>query len=557
MSIPKEPRQLMINLMYLVLTAMLALNVSAQIIDAFFTIDKSIKHTNEIVDISTKETIESMAESIKSKPNLTPLYEAAKSVPGKIDGLLAKIKDLRVKITEGSGGLYSTSEHKSKWEAEGFKTFKIESDKKLDGKPVGKKNKDVTTRILFDGGEGEKLKAEIIKTNKELVAVIDNLVKYVNENKDSLDGVKFDSAAVEKLKKELVLEIPNDQEWKDAGFKNWSEKFFKQMPVASCYPLLRKFENDAKNASAQIVNFIAANFGNKVLVYDKFDVFSQPKKGYILLGETFETEIALGAYSSQAEFSVNVGGGNLPVEGAKAKYTARPSSLGTQRYSATITVKNPQTGKTETVKRDFEYEVGAASTTVSADKMNVFYIGVDNPISVSAAGMNTADVQVSISGGGGGKITGSGSKYSVNVTTATTAGQFCNIDVINKKNGQKISSTPFRVKRIPDPQAQIGGKTDGKISEGEMKVQGGIVAVLQNFDFDAKCSIQSYTMVCTPPRQDASPPITVSGPRFDAQINGWLQKARPGTIYQFFDVKGTCPGDAAGRKLNGITLSVR
>jgi len=160
MSIPKEPRQLMINLMYLVLTAMLALNVSAQIIDAFFTIDKSIKHTNEIVDISTKESIESMAESIKSKPNLTPLYEAAKSVPGKIDGLLAKIKDLRVKITEGSGGLYSTSEHKSKWEKEGFKTFKIESDKKLDGKPVGKKNKDVTTRILFDGGEGEKLKNE-------------------------------------------------------------------------------------------------------------------------------------------------------------------------------------------------------------------------------------------------------------------------------------------------------------------------------------------------------------------------------------------------------------
>jgi hypothetical protein len=171
--------------------------------------------------------------------------------------------------------------------------------------------------------------------------------------------------------------------------------------------------------------------------------------------------------------------------------------------------------------------------------------------------MNTADVQVSISGGGGGKITGSGSKYTVTVATPTTPGQFCNIDVINRKTGQKISSTPFRVKRIPDPQAQIGGKTDGKITEGEMKVQGGIVALLQNFDFDAKCSIQSYEMVCTPPRADASPPMVVSGPRFDAAVSGWIQKARPGAIYQFYNIKGTCPGDAAGRKLNGITLSIR
>jgi hypothetical protein len=96
----------------------------------------------------------------------------------------------------------------------------------------------------------------------------------------------------------------------------------------------------------------------KALVYDQFDVFSQPKKGYIIKGETFEAEIALGAYSSQAEFTVNVNGVNVPVENAKAKYTTVGTNVGTQRYSATIAVKNPLTGKIVNVRKDFEFEVG-------------------------------------------------------------------------------------------------------------------------------------------------------------------------------------------------------
>lgn len=554
MSIPKEPRQLMINLMYLVLTAMLALNVSAEIIKSFFRLDKSIKHTNEIVALGVGETIKSMEESVKSKPQLKPLHEAAKTVPDKIKSLTTMINDLRNLITEESGGLYTTKEHQTKWAAYGYKKFQITEDKEMDGKPVGKKNKDVTTRLLFQEGKGEKLKAEIIKTHNDLLKVIEDLVKTA----DTIDGVKFDKAQIEKLKKELVLEIPDDAGWKSEGKVSWSQDMFNQMPVASCYPLLRKFENDANNAAAQIVNFIAANFGNKALVYDAFDVFSQPKKGYIMRGETFEAEIALGAYSSQADFKVSVNGANLAVDKAKAKYTTVGANVGTQRYSATIEVKNPQTLKVVTVKKDFEFEVGLPSVTVSADKMNVFYIGVDNPVSVSAAGVATADVDVRINGGGGTLAKLADGKFNVKVTTATTTNQFCTIDVYNRKTGQKVGMAPFRTKRIPDPLASIGGKTDGKVTDGELKVQGGIMAKLENFDFEAKCNIQGFTMICNLPRQDASPPITVSGGRFDAQVSSWIGKAKTNAIYQFYDIKAVCPGDAgSSRKLNGITLTIR
>jgi len=549
----------MINLMYLVLTAMLALNVSAEIINAFFILDKGIKHTNEIVDESIKDAIKSMEETVKTKKDLEPLYLAAKGVPTKIEGLLKKINELRVKMTDESGGMfYANEETKKKLQGYGYTKFEFTKAKEDDGKPVGKKDKDITTRTMVDKGEGDKLKAEIIRTRKELLSVVDDLVKLVESNDSLKSTIKFDSLSIIKLKEELVLEMPDEEGWKKLkNKKNWSDGLFGQMPLASCYPLLRKFENDAKNASAQIINFIANNFGNKALVYDQFDVFSQPKKGYIMRGETFETEIALGAYSSQAEFSVNVNGATIPVEKAKAKYTTVGSTVGTQRYSATITVKNPLTGKTETVKKDFEFEVGLPSVTVSADKMNVFYIGVDNPVSVSAAGLATADVDVRINGGGGTLTKIGDSKFNVKVTTPTTANQFCSIDVYNRKTGQKVGSAPFRTKRIPDPQAQIGGKTDGKVSDGELKVQGGIMAKLENFDFEAKCNIQGYTMICNLPRQDPSPPIVVSGGRFDGQVSNWIQKAKTGAIYQFFDIKAMCPGDSSGRKLNGITLTIR
>jgi gliding motility-associated protein GldM len=555
MSIPKEPRQLMINLMYLVLTAMLALNVSAEIINAFFMLDKGIKHTNEIVDLGVEATIKQMKGTLESKPNLKPIAEAAEAVPAKIKTMLEMVNKLRVDITEQSGGLNTLADHKAKWEGYGYKKFTITTEKKLDGKPVGYKDKDVTHRIFVDEGRGEALKKQIAVTRKELLAVVDDLVAKLE--KEPIKGVQLDKKAIEELKKDLVLEEPDDKVWQEAGKKDWANYVFAYMPVASCYPLLRKFENDAKNAASQIVNFLAANMGNKVLVYDKFDVFSQSKKGYILLGETYEAEIALGAYSSQAKFSVNVNGSNLAIDGAKAKYSARPSSVGTQRYSATINVTNPQTGEIETVKKDFEYEVGVPSITVAADKMNVFYIGVDNPISVSAAGMNSADVSVTISGAGGGTISGSGSKYMVKATSQTAKDQYCNIVVTNKKTGKSMGSYPFRVKRIPDPQARLtNNKTDGAISNGEMRAMTGLMAVLDNFDFDARCEIQGFTLWFTAPRQD---PVstTVAGGKFDAKAMQMVAAAKPGASYQFVDVKGRCPGDTAGRKLNGLAFQVK
>jgi hypothetical protein len=323
--------------------------------EKFYELDKGFKSSNEVIEYGLRNTLDEMKNTLSIKPEFKPVESAAAMVPDIIKPLLDKINAIRVQIIEESGGLYSTMEHKSKWEGYGYKTFTIVTDKNMDGKAVGANNLKVPINVFIEKKKGAEIKESIIETRKELIKIIDDLVAELD--KEPIVGFRLDPEAIRSLKKDLVIEVPDEKLWKKDGISSWEAYVFSNTSVAFCLPLLRKIENDAFITSTQIVNYLASNFGTKTLVYDKFDVFSQPKKGLILLGETFETEIALGAYSSQTDFSVSVNGTNVVVDNARAKYRFKPSSIGTQRYTATLNIKNPQTGQIETVKKEFEYEV--------------------------------------------------------------------------------------------------------------------------------------------------------------------------------------------------------
>lgn len=560
MSIPKEPRQLMINLMYLVLTAMLALNVSAEIINAFFALDKSIDKTNKIVDSATTKVIGEMDETANTKVQYKVLVTKAKEAQNITKGFYSYINEVRDYMVEQSGGYYTAENN--------------DGNASLIGKPIGKKNKDVPQRIFvsgdYTGAEDTKPKTFEVPVGPDLDKRITELrgqyISFVEglwsqKNADGTVGIKGtifadptrQAGAIEKLKADMTLTGKGDYNAADHEDKSWEEYTFGHMPVAAIYPMLRKYQNDAKTTEAAVVNFLAAQMGKMELNYDKFAVFSQAPKSYILKGQTYEAFIALGAYSSQAEFSVSVGGRNLAIVDGKAKYTATPSGIGEQSYVATIRVKNPLTGDTDEFKETFKYEVGAASVSVAADKMNVFYIGVDNPVTVAAAGIPTSAVKSNISGGGGtmNSVGGSKANYIVKVKTPGKA----NISVTDSRSGKKYDF-PFNVKRIPDPIVKLGNKVDGLMGSGEFKAQLGLIPVLENFDFDAKCSIQSFTLYYTAKRQD---PVEVkgTGARFSGQTLAVIKQATPGSQYAFVDVKARCPGDSAARRVNGLTFKIR
>ncbi len=507
MSIPKEPRQLMINLMYLVLTALLALNVSAEVMNAFFSLDKGMKDSGKVVDRSNEAVlanINKQADAYKKDQNEKYRQNAIKAKEI-VDGFIAYVDQHRTYIWEKAGG----------------------QNPKVPDQPKDIRNKDLTTKYFINEGKGDEIKNEIEKTRLALLELVDG---------DTVVAKSF-PLQIEPLPPGIKA-------------KTWSEMKFKQMPVASIFPTLGKMQSDAKSTYASVLNFCAKKVGGEEEIrMDSYEPVISAQKGYVISGEKYEADVFLSAYSSTANnISISVNGASRPVQQGKAHYETTAEGLGTKKYSVNIAVKNPLTGEVKSYNKEFSYEVGQRSIAVALEKMNVFYIGVDNPVAISAAGISTVDLKVSATGINITKL--QGSNYKV---TATTPG-----DASITVSGPGVTQTfKYRVKRIPDPMALLGTKHNSKaMPNGEFKAQGGIAAVLQNFDFDVRCDVVGFKVGYLKKRAD---PIekTNSGARWSGDVGDLVQKAAPGDTYFFDEIKAKCPGDAAPRELNALVFKIR
>ncbi|HSF89920.1 MAG TPA: GldM family protein, partial [Saprospiraceae bacterium] len=521
MSIPKEPRQLMINIMYLVLTALLALNVSAEIFNAFKVVDKSMVKSNLALDEANGKMPQAIKDGAKKRESLAVYAERvdpARQYAAELDQYIQNIIDTMITST----GAYMPDPE----------TGEMTDHLK------GEKNKDVTTRILVDKGVGEELKAKILEYREKFISLL-----------DTADRATYS--------KDIALAV-DDETWKTKKKKSWSEMNFNHMPLQAALPILRKFQNDVKNSEATILNYLANKVGTTTdVVLDKFTVVSAAKKSYVIKGETYEADIFLSAFAgadSKTGISISVDGRSLPVDAeGVAKYTASASGVGLRKYSASINVTNPVTNEVQTFKKEFEYEVGERSVSVSATKMNVFYIGVDNPVAVSAAGVPSNQVQVSMTGAGGGSISkNSDGTYNVKVSQQTKLGEFAYVTVSAPGLSEKRE---FRVKRIPNPVAKLSSSMGGVMSSGEFKAQRGLFAVLENFDFDAKCEIMGYQLVRVPRRQDPQMEANKGG-GYNAGPKGLVDQAKAGDTFYFENVKAKCPGDASGRDINQLVFKI-
>ena len=216
---------------------------------------------------------------------------------------------------------------------------------------------------------------------------------------------------------------------------------------------------------------------------------------------------------------------------------------------------NPSTNKSSVISNDFESNFDPSDcVSISLGKMNVLYIGVENVFSINAPNVDPRLLKVSLSGGGGGSLSkGNRNDYIIKVTRPAPLGQECVVKVV-ADGIEKIEK--FRVKRIPDPVAKLSGKIGGAIGVGEFKAQGGVSAILQNFDFDAKCLIQGYALTRIPYEQKAIE-INNPGARYNEEARKIIDEARPGDIYTFNNVKARCPGDVVSRKINSMVFKIK
>lgn len=499
---------------------------------------QNLKNVNSYIKTSNEELIAAMETTVQTKVQFQPLIPIATQVQSLTAQFHQHIDELKNLMAQESSGVYAKHE--------------TEGNRDLIGMPKDGNNKKVVKQIFISGQyggtqqepQGDLLGIKLEQLNDAYIQLLADLWE------DDIRGTIFadptrKEAFLSKLQSNISVSNYNNL----PQGTDWAEENFKGKTIAETYITLAQYQNRVNLATSAILKSLSKQMGKLDLSYDKFDVLAQSQKSSVLLGETYEAEIALGAYSSQAKFSVSVGGSSLSIVDGKAKYTARPSSIGEKSYDARISVQNPMTGEVETFVKTFKYEVGQPAVLASADKQNILYIGVNNPITIAAAGISTSSVKISMIGGSLQKVSSTG--Y---IAKVTKPGEV-KIMIKNTKNG-KTYPFLFKVKKIPNPVVRIGENVDGMISSSEFKAQLGLTAVLEDFDYDAKCKVQSYTVLYTRKRQD---PVLMEGKggRFSGKISSAIRQAKPGDQYSFTDVKVRCSGDMAGRRVNGLSFKIK
>ncbi|HRP32042.1 MAG TPA: gliding motility protein GldM [Agriterribacter sp.] len=492
MSLPKEPRQKMINMMYLVLTAMLALNVSAEIINAFKTIDSSLVKSNSTLSTATSEIYDGFVASLEDpktrekaaiwKPKADRVKELSDKLSSYIDGLKESLK-------RGSG--YSPEK--------GDTSFKID-------------NIDAASRIMGTEGKGEQLRLALEQYKKDILAIDPEIAN------------EFDHG----------LPINTEKPVSQAGNTNqdWSSAYFHMTPTIAALTILSKFQNDVKNTENKVASFCFKKIGDVKVIFDKFEPMIGANATYLMPGEQLEIKAGLGAFNASVKPKVFVNGNAVTV-GENGVADIKMPAGGSGGHSLKIDVKypDPSTGEEKTISKVFDYTVGQPSgVAVMADKMNVLYVGVENPLTITA-GAGSEKVNASINNGSVSKA--GGSKYIAKPKEPGIA------DVNVMVDGKSVGKVSFRVKYLPPATGMVGTFEGGQVSSAQFKAMGGVRAVLQNSEFEALYEVLSYTIADL-----SSPdynPVANNGPRWSGSAASLVSNLKPGRGVYIDNIKARGP----------------
>jgi len=490
MSLPKEPRQKMINIMYLVLTALLALNVSSEILNAFKTVNRSLENTNTQVNLSTETIMRSLqdkAEAAETKERAIPWLEKANQVVSTSKTLYDYIGSLKNKILTLAGGSASDP----------TKSFKED-------------NLDIVTKMMVKDGEGKKLYAALAKYKTDILGI--------------------DSSIKTEFEKSLNIDLTNPP-GRDGKTKDWEVSYFHMVPTVAGLTILSKFQNDIKTAENKVVTFCHQKVGEVKVIFDTYTAIVGQNSNYLMPGQDLEIKAGVGAFSKAAQPQISIGGSSVPIgDEGYALYKGQAGGVGSHTVPVRISFFNQTTGQNDVREVNVEYTVGSANASIALDKMNVLYIGVDNPVTIAASGGGDDKVNASINNGTLSRV-GPG-KYIARVS-AVNDNTLITVSVDGKVAGQ----SQFRVRLIPEAQAYVGGKPSGEnFPAGAFKAQGGVGAGIKNFPFELEYEVVSFTFTCD--TDDDIVSIPNQGAGFSGAVrNAMNQYVQGGRVVTFDDIR--------------------
>ncbi|MEO8414402.1 MAG: gliding motility protein GldM [Ginsengibacter sp.] len=500
MALPREPRQKMINVMYLVLTAILALNVSNEVINAFKVVDKSLITSNQNISSSNNTLYESLAEKL-TKPESkekAQIWVPRAKVAQELSAAMMTYMDSLKHALKIAANLKMRYNEATKDSVEDFR----------------EENLDASTRLFETNGEGKKLKARLDKYKEDMLKI------------------GYPDSSIKKQFKNVfpVTTVPPISQ--DGTKKDFTQAFFHMTPTVAALTMLSKFQNNVKNAENMVVTYCHSQIGAVEVHMDQTGVLVGQSSNYLMPGQELIVTAGVGAYSSSVRSNITVGGSAINLINGQGEYKTTVSGAGEHSIEVNGTFTG-EDGKLVPIHKTIKYTVGTpGGAAVMLDKMNVFYIGVDNPISISS-GTGWDKTKVSMSGG---TLAGSGGpgKYNVRVTAPGKASITVNAD-------GKPSTYEFRIKNIPPPILMVGPSEGGRVQSVVFKNQQFARAELKYFDFEYRYNIVSATVYFTGANFPTLQQASISGGSL-AGIQAQLAKCIPGTSVNFDNVRVQGPG---------------
>jgi gliding motility-associated protein GldM len=556
-----SPRQKMIGMMYLVLTALLALNVSKQVLDAFSKINNGIVKTTKNFSLKNDDVYNEFNLAAETNPTKAgPWKDKAFSVKSKSDSIVNMIQSLKF-------NLVMLAEKKVTLEGENLND---------EGKP--QPLKDITFNDL---NESQKSKNIInIKKKKDRLTSGNFLVKEPNGQMlvDKLESFRDYSLSLiddEFLSNSISETMSYEAEKVNVGAKKsnqtWLERNFFDMPLVAAVTLLSKVQTDVRNTESDVINYLKQEIDAGSLKFTSADAIQIATSNYVFLGDSFKADVFLAAKDTTQNPLIYVGDyevgedgkykmvGNydsIPVVSGKGKYSVKASSEGYKKWGGLISMKTD--AGTKLYPFEGEYQVAKASLVVSPTKMNVFYIlashplkegALGNPIDVSVPGVPRDKLSVSCDNGVVKKVGGGWEVFPKSTGKAK-------ISVTAEIDGKRrnMGSLEYRVMRTPKPEPKFLGSKNKKVKKSQLLSSNAkLYAELSNFVFDIKYRITGFSVDVT--QRGELVTKFAKGNKVTPEMKTLFESLQVGSVLYFTNI--TCKGpDGAPKSLPAVKLTV-
>jgi gliding motility-associated protein GldM len=537
----ETPRQKMIGMMYLVLTAMLALNVSKSVLDAFVLIDDGLMKTTLSFVQKNQSYYDMFEAQMEQSPNATgPHRDKAHEVKKRADELAFIMQEYKVELVIAGDGAGAAALEPMNWPIGGEAPRATHNVNSI--RVAAKDNKDRGGQLMIVEGRGDVLKEKIEEYREFLIsAVTDDYVK---------------NSIRETLSTDEIVTGTNERE-------PWSVYNFNYLPLIAVITNLTKLQGDVRRTENEVIQYLLSKIGASDARVNKMEAVVLSRTNFVLTGGEWQGRVVLAAYDSLqrpeillGNYRRNADGSDWEMvgEGTVVPYDAQgraiirrsASSVGTYPIQGLLRMNTPDGFRH--FRFSSEYQVGAPNAVVSPTAMNVLYMGIENPISVSVSGAPSEGVSASINNG---RLTRSGNGWIA--VPSTTSDAVITVTANIEGQSRNMGSTTFRVRRVPTPIARISGRTGGAIPRADLANTQGVEAFLDGFMLDMRYRVTGFTMIISSPQGDRS--LTSSSHALTADQRAAVNNAPRGTNIIFTGIRAS--NDALGNvDLNPLVLRI-